>query len=141
MRERHPHGIVLKVTRESVQLEQLCRQRVALQLICLRFAYCASLYAGMCVPLSRTRSFRWPRSSPPKIPHVCVAWMGVFLVGAYVLKKCTYMHACGAFTNGQSLWGPLLSAVLLFRHIVPGHRNRSSPLPLNRPKTKPCQAS
>lgn len=55
--------------------------------------------------------------------------------------KCMYTHACNGFTNGQSLQGPLFSAMLLFSHIVPGHRNRSSPLPFNRPKTKPCQAS
>lgn len=57
------------------------------------------------------------------------------------LRECTYTHTCSASTNGQSLWGPLFSTMLLLRHIVPGHRNRSSPLPLNRPKTKPCQAS
>ncbi len=57
------------------------------------------------------------------------------------LCERTYTHACSASTNGQSLWGPLFSAMLLLRHIVPGHRNRSSPLPLNGPKTKPCQAS
>lgn len=52
-----------------------------------------------------------------------------------------YMHACSASINGQFMWGPLFSSTLPLRHIVPGHRNRSSPLALNRPKTKPCQAS
>lgn len=57
------------------------------------------------------------------------------------LCECTYEYTCSASTKGLSLWGPLFSATLLWSHIVPGYRNRSSPLPLNRPKTKPCQAS
>lgn len=76
----------------------------------------------------------WPLPSHHALQCVCVCV-------CMCLNKCTYTHACSAFTNGQSLWGPLFSAILLLRHIVPGHRNRSSPLPLNRPKTKPCQAS
>lgn len=52
---------------------------------------------------------------------------------------CTYMHVCSDPANAQSLWRPLFSAVLLLNCL--GIETKSSPLPLNRPKTKTCQAS